>query len=429
MPSNTLLTTNQSSPITYSIYKGETEMNSSTIPKSSLMNIIYDIHSLYPMECEDRSNILSRVLVCMYELEGGKDQAALAYQQMLPSLHLLRPIGVSIDINMENWQKYLGNTSCYRSYLGFFDDQIKRYGMEATLKYFLNAMPPSIHSQLQPIVHFSLGLEHDLPPMVSEGLAYLASTLDDGSPWLLQKPSATITNNNTKKQHTSFDYILFDCIQSDPRFNGIMEGGRTIAAKIKILLKNHGPLLQTYLQQWLDSSSFDHDDLDHLQPEEIEQRINEILNVALNILQMKLLDEPTHQLLASILALRTLYDQQIMDLDKLYQWIQIQSLLMICTFIVQGHSSNIIESNTQHHHRRYSSSSSSSLSSPPSTPTPTPSMIYQDWTNCIQSFITANPPPSSILAMRSLWKAEQFIPLRSCLVTANALATHVQQIV
>ncbi|KAI9301222.1 hypothetical protein BJ944DRAFT_234113 [Cunninghamella echinulata] len=397
-----------------------------TIPKSSLMNIIHDIHSLYPMECEDRSNILSRVLVCMYELEGGKDQAALAYQQMLPSLHLLRPISTSIDINMENWQRHLGNTSCYRSYLGFFDDQIKRYGMEATMKYFLNAMPPSIHSQLQPIVHFSLGLEHDLPPMVSEGLAYLASTLDDGSSWLLQKPNLHHNQRNDNNTPISFDYLLFDCIQSDPRFNGIMEGGKPIAAKIKMLLKNHGPLLQTYLQQWL-VSSYDNDEI---QPQEIEQRMNEILNVALNILQMKLLDEPTHQLLASILALRTLYDRQIMDLNILYQWIQIQSLLMICTFIVQGRPSNTVHSIKQNYkqqqHLMNNNNSDNNNNSNTSTTT---TITHQDWSNCIQSFITANPPPSSILAMRSLWKAEQFIPLRSCLITANALASHVQQTV
>ncbi|KAI8077695.1 uncharacterized protein BX664DRAFT_343251 [Halteromyces radiatus] len=361
-----------------------------TIPRSCLMNMLHDVHFLYPMECEHRPNILSRVLVCMYELQGDKTQATNAYQQLLSSLHFLRPVSTAIDIHVDNWEKHLGDTTCYKSYLYFFDKEIKQHGMVNTLYRYLNAMPLSIHAQLQPLVHLTFGLEHDLPLMVSEGLAYYASTLDYASPWILE-------NTTTTQPPCSFDDILFDCIQSDPRFNGVMEGGRPLAAKIKLLLKNHGPLLQQYLSQWFNTS------LDN------EKRMDELMHTTLQLLKQHLLDEPTQQLLASLLAIRTLYDHQLLSSSHVFPWLQVQALLMMCTFIIQGRT-------------RRNSSSSSDIQHP--------SSLQQDWHHCIQAFVTTtNPPPSSILLMRSLWKAQQYTDVPNlCLLIANDLVFSIQEV-
>lgn len=270
-------------------------------------------------------------------------------------------------------------------------------------------MPPSIHSQLQPLVHIAFGLEHDLPLMVSEGLAYLASTLDDASNWILPTGNSNASTNNSSKTppRCSFDYLLFECIQSDPRFNGVMEGGRPVAAKIKLLLKNHGPLLQNYLQQWLESSS--------LQP--LEQQMDELIDVTLRMMETKLLDEPTHQLLASILALRTLYT--IWSPEVLSQWIQVQGLLMICTFIVQGRP----------HNTKMNTLGVANTAAVDRTAQPVLFLQHQDdWSRCISSFISAGPPPCLILTMRSLYKAQQRMPRpSSCLRLANTLVASLNE--
>ncbi|CAO3592802.1 unnamed protein product [Absidia cylindrospora] len=386
-----------------------------TISRPSLVNIIHDAHSMYPMECEHRTNILSQVLVSMYELEGDTDQMASAYQQLLSSLHLLRPVSISVHINKDNWLKHLGDTSCYQSYLAFFDNELNQYGVQSVLTCYLNSMPPSIHSQLQPLVHLTLGLEHDLPLMVSEGLAYLASTLDDASPWIVSNAESSIPSTQSSSRSVvnqcTFDYLLFDCIQSDPRFNGIMEGGRPLVAKVKHLLTNHGPLLQNYLQQWLSFSS---------QHERLEQQLDELMEVTLQMLQTRLLDEPTHQLLASSLALRTLYKQGIWRSDVLRDWIQVQGLMMICTFLVQGRPHNTKMMTTIGAPRRHL----------PSTSMPFYSIQQQqDWSRCIQSFLATHPPPASILVMRSLWKAQLHTAYpSSCLLAANALVSSIQDV-
>lgn len=43
---------------------------STKISRSALIDILKDTHCMYPMECEQRPNILSRVLLCIFELEG-----------------------------------------------------------------------------------------------------------------------------------------------------------------------------------------------------------------------------------------------------------------------------------------------------------------------------------------------------------------------
>ncbi|KAI8334220.1 hypothetical protein BC941DRAFT_432395 [Chlamydoabsidia padenii] len=322
----------------------------------------------------------------MFELEGNQEQAVHAYQQVVSSLHFLRPVSISVTINQDNWNKHLGNTSCYQSYLSFFDDEIKHYGTQLVLRKYLNTMPPSIHSQLQPLVHLAFGLEHDLPLMVSEGLAYLASTMDDASPWLV-----STTTSSTHPRQSSFDYLLFDCIQSDPRFNGVMEGGRPVAAKVKLLLKNHGPLLQNYLLQWLTLD----DDLN----------MDELMAVVLRMMSQNLVDKPTHQLLASIVAIRSL--TTIWTPHRLSQWIQVQGLLMMCTFIVQHRPNNNTRMDTV--------------------------LLHQEgWAQCIQSFMAAGPPPGLILAMRSLWKTQQWMmddssSSSSSLILANALVASLEK--
>ncbi|ORZ23122.1 hypothetical protein BCR42DRAFT_404028 [Absidia repens] len=344
---------------------------------------------------------------------------ASAYQQLLSSLHLLRPVSISVHISKCNWLKHLGDTSCYQSYLSFFDSELNQYGVDSVLTYYLNSMQPSIHSQLQHLVHLTLGLEHDLPLMVSEGLAYLASTFDEASPWIVSSAECRNPSTQSLPQSSSrsvvnqctFDYLLFDCIQSDPRFNGIMEGGRPLVAKVKHLLKNHGPLLQNYLQQWLSSSS------QHEQHEQLEQQLDELMEVTLQMLQARLLDEPTHQLLASSLALRTLYKRGIWRSDVLRGWIQVQGLMMICTFLVQGrpHNTKMMTTIGAPHRR------------PPSTSTPFYSLQQQqDWSRCIESFLAIHPPPALILVMRSLWKAQPHTAYpSSCLLAANSLVSSI----
>ncbi|KAI8068254.1 hypothetical protein BC940DRAFT_346608 [Gongronella butleri] len=375
------------------------------------MDILQDTHTLFPMECDHHTNVLSRVLVCVYEFQGDKDHIVYAYQQLLSSLHLLRPISSSpIVICPDNWRTHLGNKSCYQSFLAFFDREIQQHGLDATAKHFLNQLAPSLHAQLQPVVHLTLGLEHGLAPMVSEGLAYLCSTFDAALPWLSdcggtghaanRQPPAigtgrTFSTNVAQSNATavspsndsSLATVLFDPICADPRFNGTIEGGRSMASKIKQLLKSHSVLLQQYLLAWMSEQK------------SIDCLIDELTRACLGLIEANTMDEPTHHLLASMVALRTLYRTQFLPDDLMHQWLLTQALVMMCTFIIQGRRTAFSHVDSAY-------------------------LEYTNWDQCIHAFFAFHSPPVYTLAIRSLWKLDDPQSLSMANALIHALKQH-----
>ncbi|ORX51625.1 hypothetical protein DM01DRAFT_1408579 [Hesseltinella vesiculosa] len=415
MSSDTITYANQASGFMH-VHQDPSATNrhqTTPIPWSMLVDIIQNAHSLYPMECDHRTNVLSRVLLCIYECQGDKDQAIHTYQQLLPRLHLLRPVlSSSIVLHSENWQTHLGNASSYQNYLAFFDQEIQQRGVDNTVRHYLPQLPPSLHSQLQPLAHLTLGFEHGLSPMVSEGLAYLCCTFDAAAPWLngcttrivsddrlpslsedppspLTAPSIVCVTTPAAEPHalgilspfanyhsSPLDNVLFDSIRADPRFNGVMEGGRPMAAKVKQLLKSHGALLQQYLDEWMTHST-----------NTMDRRLDELTLVCLHMVHANILDEPTHHLLASTVALRTLYLTNIfLHHDRLlHQWVSTLALLMMCTFIIQG--------------------------KPSTTHLISNSLAYTTWHSCHQAFLSLHAPPVYTLVLRSLCKIDKPLSL------------------
>lgn len=237
----------------------------------------------------------------------------------------------------------------YKDYLLFFDIQLQTIGVEETLNKYFYSIEHSIGSQLQPIVQLAFGIENDLPEIISQALAYYASTYLDVSNLLedCQKGSAYNITSTTSQQcdHELVNKILFDLVHADQRFGGKIEGEyNTLQSSIKLLLKSQPELLKTYMMMWSMNSYCATDKLDML------------IYTAMTLVKVSSRQSADNgpveldwflaggQLLESALAIK--YMMRSTDhYQHLETWVNIQFLSTLCTFVVQGRPMNKTKTN------------------------------------------------------------------------------------
>lgn len=275
----------------------------------------------------------------------------------------------------------------------FFDNQLSLLGLEETLHRYFYSIPKSLGSQLQPLVHLAFGIEHDLPQIITQALAYYASSYLDVGTMLEDCHHHTYTKDNKSTVNT----ILFDYICSDQRFDGKIEGNNTFHSAVKLFIKSKPELIKTYMNTWTTNSS-----------SSLQQQLDALLHSAITLTHISSRQQENAiyldwflaggQLIDSVFAVKKLArsenDQDLVDL---------LFLSMLCTFVVQGRPPRT------HTH---------------STIATTPLM---NWESCVSTIIQS-AEPKSILALASILKVTHYTteddPSLS-LAIANTLAQFV----
>lgn len=213
---------------------------------------------------------------------------------------------------------------------------MQKLGIEETLSKYFYSTEFSIGSQLQPLVQLAFGIENDLPEIVSQALAYYAASYLDVSNILdyCQEQNQSYTQ--------PFDYelvnkLLFGLVRVDQRFGGKIEGQHnTLQSSIKLLLKSQSGLLTTYMRMWSMYSSSPSDKLDML----IYTSLTLIKVASRQLLENGPIELDWFlaggQLLESALAIKYM----MRSTDHLSNWVNIQFLSTLCTFVVQGRPMN-----------------------------------------------------------------------------------------
>ena len=277
------------------------------------------------------------------------------------------------------------------------DQLLEQYFYSSPLQY-------SLGSQLQPLVHLAFGIEQHLSLVVTQGLAYLASTFLDASE--LCEESPTTPKEQLQQPDvasaTTNDELLFDLVGADQRFGGKIDGRNTFHSSIKVLLKSKGDLLKTYMDVW---------------HKNITQQQQQSLVDQLVVMATRLITYSNHinqgqieldwflgggQLLASALAIQTLINHCPSTSSVVSSLVNLQFLATLCTYIVQGRPSRAHYEIT-----------------PPSSPQ------RLDWTDCVATIVESGDP-KAILTMHSLKRASDCIDDDLCINTANFLANFVQ---
>lgn len=221
----------------------------------------------------------------------------------------------------------------YTDYLIFFDHQLPLLGLKETLAKYFYSIPYSIGSQLQPLVHLAFGIEHDLPEIITQALAYYASSYIDVSNILSYCHDYTASNQYVASNDTLADTILFDLVRADPRFDGKIDGNNTFQSAVKLLLKSKSDLINTYMMFW--SSS----------PQSPKQRLQGLIHTAtaLSKAASRQQRDTAHvdldwflaggQLMDAALAIQSLMIDYPGPLEN---WVNLLFLVMLCTFVVQG---------------------------------------------------------------------------------------------
>jgi hypothetical protein len=242
-------------------------------------------------------------------------------------------------------------------------------GLDETLDRYFYSLEPSIGSQMQPLVQLSFGIEHDLPEIISQALAYYASSYLDASSILeyCQPYSGENQLNNIQFVNT----ILFDLIHADQRFDGKIEGNNTFQSAVKLLLKSKSELIKTYMAVW---SSYS---------QSPQQKLDALLYTAATLTKAASRQQASHVELDWFLAGGQLIDsalaiQKIIRPDQLENWVNLQFLSTLCTFVVQGRPMNV-SSNT---------------------------LTTKSWESCISNIVqNASDNPKLILALDSVLNA------------------------
>ncbi|CAO3648239.1 unnamed protein product [Mucor hiemalis] len=341
-----------------------TKSNNNNVNRAVLLDLIQENHLLYSMEARDRPNNMIRILVELHRLGASQEQLSLAYQKARLDLE---PIRISTKINQTNWEEYLGTTSLYIDYLIFFDEQLSLLGLKETLNKYFYSIPTSIGAQLQPLVQLAFGIEHDLFHVVTQALAYYASSYLDVSSILSYCQTYTTPTSITTTNNTVADIILFDLIRSDQRFDGKIEGNNTFHSSVKLLLKSKSDLIKTYMTAWSSATTC----LD------LNQRLDALIHTAtlLSSSSSRNMDLDWFlaggQLIDSALAIKKLIRTED-DADLVH----LLFLSTLCTFVVQGRP--VIST--------------------------TSSTTEMNWEACIHTVIESSDP-KSILALASIHKA------------------------
>ncbi|KAI9495607.1 hypothetical protein BDB00DRAFT_927243 [Zychaea mexicana] len=385
-------------PTTATIYEDKQQQQQNTkdettlaIPRSLLHQLIQDHHTVYHMEHRDHPNLLARVLVALHELGANQAQLINGYYKVYPDLVPLLQTSIEQRVlTDDSWLEHLGDPKYYRPYLTFFQRKIEEYGMDQVVQqyFFDSPLSSSIGSQLQPIVHMAFGLEYDMPDVVTQGLAYLATTFVDVASLLNvddeeeeedhssnERQRRLSTTTTTTMDHES---LLFDMIAADPRFGGRMDGTNTFHSALKVLIKSQQSLLGMYMRQ-----------------NATQVRLQDLVTLAARLIpctkQAHRLDWflGGGQLLASALAIQYLMER----FEKQYnnkKLVRLQFLATLCTFIVQGRPTR---PPTSHYDARYVHSEQQQQQ-------------QLSWDSC-GSTVVASGDPKSVLILQSLVKARR----------------------
>lgn len=298
-------------------------------------------------------------------------------------------------------------SSCryYGNYLGFFDQQLEIHGLEGVVEQYLynSVLLYSVGSQLQPLVHLAFGIEQRLPLVVTQGLAYLASTFLDVSEFT----SIHNDDNNNDDTNATFwndEQLLFDLVGADYRFGGKIDGSNTFHSAVKVLLKSKSDLLKTYIFEWIKRNKH----------QTLQQRLDEL--VAMSVRLITYSSHQQHvgsieldwflgggQLLSSALAIQTLINHAPSHVHIMMPLVNLQFLATLCTYIVQGRPRDMSVSAAV--------SSSTSFT----------------WEQCV-AIIVESADPKAILTLQALKKAQDQHPADTHLYlqTANFLAHFAQ---
>ncbi|KAI8082051.1 hypothetical protein BDF21DRAFT_462148 [Thamnidium elegans] len=360
------------------------------ISRALLLDIIQENHSLYHMEKRDRPNNIIRVLVELHQLGATQEQLSLAYQYTRHETQLIRP---SNKINESNWKEYLGTSSLYSDYLVFFDNQLSSLGLQETLNTYFYSIPNSIGSQLQPLVQLSFGIEHNLPQIITQALAYYATSYLDVSNIMDYCQDHSVTTKSVQHQQSNIaNKILFDFIASDQRFDGKIEGNNTFHSSVKLLIKSKYDLIKTYMTTWSTLSS-------NLS---LEQRLDTLLTTAVTLAHKSSRQQGNSieldwfmaggQLIDSVFAIK-----KLIRANNDTHFINLLFLSILSTFVVQGRPTQSIHMEPK-----------------------------MNWESCISTIIQS-AQPKSILALVSILKVTQHVDSEPLLYLelANTLAQFV----
>ncbi|KAL1919990.1 uncharacterized protein VTP21DRAFT_1136 [Calcarisporiella thermophila] len=164
-----------------------------------------------------------------------------------------------IEINEDNFDKYLGKREHYRDYLDFFDRLIEKEGIKAVFdKYGPGFFPYSIGQAIHPLIHLGFGMEFNNKLVVAEALAFAAFTHFPYATVVVQTfpehedQTGSTSSGSTHSGGKSILEIL-DAIHKDPRIDKIYThnwNSMRLSSHIQRVLDLGGPVLQEYLQQW-----------------------------------------------------------------------------------------------------------------------------------------------------------------------------------
>ncbi|ORZ03317.1 hypothetical protein BCR43DRAFT_560041 [Syncephalastrum racemosum] len=356
---------------------------SSDCSRELLQNMVQKQHTLFSMEDRDQSNVFIRVLVALHELGAPETHLARIYGHLYPEQPPLLPRRRSmVNITPETWQDYLGCREYYEDYLYFFDNRVRELGLDETLEryFYTTVLTESMGSQLQPLVHLVFGIQQALPQVVTQALAYLASTF--------LSVSDLMTHEELPHGTIGAERLLFDLVEVDQRFNGKIEGGHTFHSAAKVLTNSKGDLLQTYLEAW-------------------NGDWEELITVAVDLLVIGSRTDSNNveldwflsggQLLESALAIRALTALRPALSSRL---MQLQFLATLISYVIQGRP--------RHHHRGVDSAKDAGDTN------------LRDWSACIAHIISSGDP-KPILAISALSRVRDQRPEKA-LQAANRLA-------
>lgn len=306
---------------------------------------------------------MARVLVGLHELGATSEQLAASYQNMLAETQSMHGLPIR-SINEQNWDQYLGKSSYYEEYLVFFDQQLALLGLSKTLETYYYSIPYSIGSQLQPMVHLCFGIDQNMPEIITQALAYHASTYLDVST-LLEDSHVNLKESKGLHQMNS---ILFDLIGSDARFDGKIEGCVPFDSAVKILLESKADLIKTYLHLWNQT------------PMSIQQRIDALLMTAVQLIKHSTRQDTMDWFLSGgQLADATMAIHNMIHPEHIETWLNLQFISTVCTYIVQGR--------------------------------PKPSLIPASlsWKSCLTA-VLQSADPKTVLAFVSILKVRLYYP-------------------
>ncbi|KAI8136772.1 hypothetical protein BJV82DRAFT_638128 [Fennellomyces sp. T-0311] len=163
-------------------------------------------------------------------------------------LFLLRPKPASVcDLTRETYRKEIGNRNAYTSYLNLFKEEIDKYGVLDTIRYWIfkdDMLARFVAGAYHPLIHLGYAIEFDLPSVAAEALAMAACTEDNLVPIMHLTEDSEITNGTETIQD------IMQKVATDPVFDGVVK--YSDPSKLDTLMSNANAVskLREYAAQW-----------------------------------------------------------------------------------------------------------------------------------------------------------------------------------